>query len=156
MNPTHCSFFFFQGLLCFPFIYLFFWHFNSYYFDTIAHLEKFTGRAFLPEPFENEFAYLAPTIPEYFTLLILISFNMIISYQWPVFSRYRCIKNLPTWLHCTVSLSPSEYSKFHIPLPAPSPPRGEISWSLFWFVLQDSWVFLGCLQKEGICGFRLE
>lgn len=59
MNPTHCSFFFFSGFIMFS-LYLFFWHFNSYYFETITHLEKFTGRTFLPDPFENEFAYRRP------------------------------------------------------------------------------------------------
>lgn len=45
-----------------------------YYFETITSLQKFTGRTFLPilfKPFENEFAYLLPIIPEYFSVHFL-------------------------------------------------------------------------------------
>lgn len=49
------------------------WYFNLffYYFEKITSLQKFTGRAFLPilfKSFENEFAYLMPIIPEYFSV----------------------------------------------------------------------------------------
>lgn len=37
-----------------------------YYFETITNLQSFTGKNFPPGPFENEFAYLIPIIPENF------------------------------------------------------------------------------------------
>lgn len=99
---------------------------------------------------------------------LLISFDIIISHQWPVFFMSWCINNFRRWLHCVIFLSPCLSSPNPISQFLPYlPPRGEkyilgpsLHCCLEWLgssrmpaIGRDFWIQFG--MKPNSCWFLL-
>lgn len=94
---------------------------------------------------------------------ILISFDIIISHQWLVFSMYWGIHNIPRLLHHGIFFSFSEYSKFQISLTALSHQEeknilglslvfswGHLSFPSMLAVGRDLWVQIGMDSQAAV------